>query len=1156
MRWMLVVGICVCCAPLALGNSGAPDPTMLDLRAEYPDVQFYSDGMGLSRIYGTQFAFGDSPEDTAAAFVTQYAPLFGARQAELTAGNHFNRAYTQSMMSDPETGGTKFTLVYYAQVKDGLPVYGADLRLLVRNTEGFPLVLAANSCRDLKDFTIPTGALGNLAEGNAYAEALVFEPGLVHLTEAEPVIWAGTYGSKWAPTLALKFEGNGANADGEPQRWRFIADGLTGELIHTESLIHHVDVSGTVNGMATVGIAADFCNPEVSTGMPYAEVCIIGGSCTFADVDGNFTIPHGGSSAVTVTSGMQGQYFYVDNVAGSEETLTMGVTPPGPADFLHNAANTSESIRAQVNGYIQANIIRDWVLAHHPTYPTISTQTNFPVYVMRTDGYCPGNAWYDGFSINFCAAGSGYANTAWQSVVHHEYGHHGVETGGSGQGEYGEGMSDVFAMLTVDDPVLGDGFTGTCGTGIRNADNTLQYPCDNPGSIHYCGQILSGCVWETREALVTSGFTPDYYLPLLSTLSINSILLHSGSSITPAIYTDFLTLDDDNGDLSDGTPHEPEITTGFNLHSMVPGPPPANDDCALAIAACPGESYVGSTSNATNDANASCATSNNSPDVWYTYTPGTNGTLTASLCNGTAYDSAMSIYSGCPGTLGNELACDDDACSSGGPSEISIGVTAGLTYLIRVSGWDNSAGPYVLELTGPACGGVPLVMTLPNGAPLAVPIGSPVTFDVQIDEQDETYQTGSAQLHYRYDGGSYQTASLSDLGGGAFEATLPGASSCDDTPEFYISAQTVEGSTVNLPNTAPASVFSSVVGDLTVILDDNFESDLGWTAANVGASSGDWQRGVPVDDPSWDYDPAGDSDGSGQCYLTQNETGNTDVDNGSVLLYSPIMDMSGGGVTIEYDYYLYLTNTDGSDRLLVEINSNGGSGAWTEIARHTTHGGLAWRNHTITQADLDAASVTLTSNMQLRFTANDADTQSIVEAGVDAVLITAFECQGGPPQYTLTANTSGQGSISMNPPGGVYDDGTNVTVEAIPDADWMFVDWTGDLSGSTNPTSILIDGDKSITANFAADCNGNQVPDADDISGGTSTDVNNNGTPDDCELIGDMNCDGSVDFGDINVFVDILVNGLTPCDPDRADVNGDGSIDFGDINPFVTLLTS
>ena len=81
-------------------------------------------------------------------------------------------------------------------------------------------------------------------------------------------------------------------------------------------------------------------------------------------------------------------------------------------------------------------------------------------------------------------------------------------------------------------------------------------------------------------------------------------------------------------------------------------------------------------------------------------------------------------------------------------------------------------------------------------------------------------------------------------------------------------------------------------------------------------------------------------------------------------------------------------------RLLVEISSHGAAGPWTEIARHITSGGLDWRTHVITAAELSAAGVVMTANMQLRFTANDADRQSIVEAGLDAFKV--FEITCGP----------------------------------------------------------------------------------------------------------------------------------------------------------------
>jgi hypothetical protein len=186
------------------------------------------------------------------------------------------------------------------------------------------------------------------------------------------------------------------------------------------------------------------------------------------------------------------------------------------------------------------------------------------LYVNRSDGYCPGNAWYNGTSLNFCSSSSSYPNTAYSSVVYHEYGHHIVECAGSGQDQYGEGFGDACSVAILDDHWVGYGFFMDCATGLRDAENTLQYPCS--GEIHACAPLLSGCVWDTRQQLVLT--EPFLYRPILSKLLVNSALLHSGGTITPQITIDFLTLDDNDGDISNGSPHYAEIATGFGLHNM------------------------------------------------------------------------------------------------------------------------------------------------------------------------------------------------------------------------------------------------------------------------------------------------------------------------------------------------------------------------------------------------------------------------------------------------------------------------------------------------------------------------------------------------------------------------------------------------------------
>jgi hypothetical protein len=96
------------------------------------------------------------------------------------------------------------------------------------------------------------------------------------------------------------------------------------------------------------------------------------------------------------------------------------------------------------------------------------------------------------------------------------------------------------------------------------------------------------------------------------------------------------------------------------------------------------------------------------------------------------------------------------------------------------------------------------------------------------------------------------------------------------------------------------------------------------------------------------------------------------------------------------------------------------------------------------------------------------------------------------------------------------------------------------------------------------DCNGNGVRDDCDIASGTSEDANSNGIPDECEAQpGDLNCDGVVDFGDINPFVLYLSSvpgwqaAYPDCPAENGDINQDGSYpSLGDINPFVALLAS
>jgi hypothetical protein len=68
-----------------------------------------------------------------------------------------------------------------------------------------------------------------------------------------------------------------------------------------------------------------------------------------------------------------------------------------------------------------------------------------------------------------------------------------------------------------------------------------------------------------------------------------------------------------------------------------------------------------------------------------------------SLCGSHPFDTTLVVFDSCGGT---ELACGDDNCGSGGKqSLVTLALTGGETYLIRVAGYDEMTGNYELIIT-------------------------------------------------------------------------------------------------------------------------------------------------------------------------------------------------------------------------------------------------------------------------------------------------------------------------------------------------------------------------------------------------------------------------------------------------------------------------
>ncbi|QIL75328.1 InlB B-repeat-containing protein [Hymenobacter sp. HDW8] len=91
--------------------------------------------------------------------------------------------------------------------------------------------------------------------------------------------------------------------------------------------------------------------------------------------------------------------------------------------------------------------------------------------------------------------------------------------------------------------------------------------------------------------------------------------------------------------------------------------------------------------------------------------------------------------------------------------------------------------------------------------------------------------------------------------------------------------------------------------------------------------------------------------------------------------------------------------------------------------------------------------------------------------------ITATFTQTPPTTYTLTttASPTAGGTIGRVPNAGSYASGTVVSLTATPAAGYVFSGWSGDATGTTNPLSVTMSANKSITATFTATSGGQQV---------------------------------------------------------------------------------
>ncbi|MEJ7730465.1 MAG: MYXO-CTERM sorting domain-containing protein [Polyangiaceae bacterium] len=293
----------------------------------------------------------------------------------------------------------------------------------------------------------------------------------------------------------------------------------------------------------------------------FAEQTVDGAVLT-ADAAGLVSWPT--ETTATVVATTSGSRVRVQNDAGPDASQTLSLAPGGTA--IWNAAN-DEIIDSQISAFVHAHEVRDYAKGFAPALPWLNVKVQATVNI---NDVC--NAFSDGSSINFFLSGSGCENTGrLADVVYHEFGHslHAnsiVQGVGEFESALSEGISDYLAATITGDSGMGRGFFFS-NEPLREIDppaGEAVWPDDISGDPHATGLIIAGALWDLRKALVEKlGEAPGvaqadhlYYEATRRAVDI------------PTMYAEVLAADDDDGDITNGTPNACEIAQTFGAHGL------------------------------------------------------------------------------------------------------------------------------------------------------------------------------------------------------------------------------------------------------------------------------------------------------------------------------------------------------------------------------------------------------------------------------------------------------------------------------------------------------------------------------------------------------------------------------------------------------------
>jgi hypothetical protein len=534
------------------------------------------------------------------------------------------------------------------------------------------------------------------------------------------VLWGDVHAADRAPVhLAWEVAISNVDAAGAGPIGRSYVDARTGAVLHWTNDKHECGFDGCDHAVAAPAAGAvatpaalplpvnttvtvrgwtrtgnDAFSALTNAVLPGLVLSVPGIGNVTTDANGQFTINIAAPVSINVGQ-LDGRHHAA--ITGANAPSGSFTVNPGVAttiQLLTAGATTNQAAHTTTSWWTDR--VNEWARSILGNSAQLATASNVAVTVNIAQT-C--NAFYGGNSINFYQAGGGCANTAFSTVVAHEWGH-GLDDryGGISQvNGLSEAIGDICGMYLVDSPLLGSGFSST-GVPLRDGNNTRQYPTG--GGVHDQGESFMGFAWKLRDRLASTLGNRATAIAITNDIVVGSVAADAVDQ--QAAVVEVFLADDNDGNLNNGTPNSADLIWACTQHSLpYPGQSvPANDECTSAIPVGNGTWGPYTNTAATTSAPA-FACGSGGKDLWFSFSTPLAGTLTATTCSLSAFDTVIQVFSGSCGALVG-VGCNDDTCSL--QSTVSVPVTSG-TYLVRVGGYNSAAGSFSLNISGPS--GIP-----------------------------------------------------------------------------------------------------------------------------------------------------------------------------------------------------------------------------------------------------------------------------------------------------------------------------------------------------------------------------------------------------------------------------------------------------------------